>query len=89
MQTIMHFDGTTYDPQEDLDRLTGQAHSVFALIWDGEWWTLGQISQALGYPESSISARLRDLRKKRFGSHTVDRKRLDRGLWAYRVIPHE
>jgi hypothetical protein len=53
---------------------------------DGRWYTLAAIAKALGYPEASISARLRDLRKPRFGAHTVNRRYVERGLFEYQVI---
>ena len=37
-----------------------------------------------GDPEASVSARLRDLRKKRFGSHIITRRYVSDGLWQYR-----
>jgi len=52
---------------------------------DGQWRTLGELSALTGDPEASISARLRDLRKPRFGGLTVERKYIRRGLFAYRV----
>ncbi len=53
-----------------------------------QWLTLAEISQALGYPEASISARLRDFRKKKFGSYHVSRRRrvAEAAIWEYRVL---
>jgi hypothetical protein len=56
---------------------------------DGRWRTLRQISDATGSPEASVSARLRDMRKPRFGASTVDRERMgdpDGGLHRYRLL---
>ncbi len=85
------FDGSTYDAQLDKPRLTGQLEAVLGLMLaDGAWRTLKEISAELGYPEASISARLRDLRKDKFGNYRVDRKRMfTSGLFAYRVLPPE
>lgn len=83
-----HFGGETYEAEYDLERLTTQLEDVRACMLDGKWRTLREISLATGHPEASISARLRDLRKERFGSHTVDLQprgpRAD-GLVEYRV----
>ncbi len=46
---------------------------------------MAQIEAATGYPQASISARLRDLRKPRNGGYTVERSHVHRGVWAYRV----
>ena len=83
-------DGATYERELDLDRLNTQAATVWKVMRDGQWHTLSGIAKATGYPEASISARLRDLRKKRFGSHVVERERdtTDPGLFYYRLIPH-
>jgi hypothetical protein len=56
---------------------------------DGRWRRLTAIAIAAQAPEASVSARLRDLRKERFGSHTVERRYVAQGLWEYRVLPKE
>jgi DNA-binding Lrp family transcriptional regulator len=48
----------------------------------GEWRTLREISEAIGASEASVSARLRQLRGM---GHTVDRRRIFGGVFAYRV----
>jgi hypothetical protein len=51
--------------------------------------TLGDVAAYLGVSEPAASARLRDLRKARFGLRLVDR-RADpgrRGVWLYRLVP--
>lgn len=77
--------GETYDQARDGKRLDGQMADVFALMRDGQWRTLGEISGATGHPEASVSARLRDLRRLEFGGFTVDREFVRRGLWRYRL----
>lgn len=77
-------DGDTFDPARDTDRLNRQALDVFHAIQDGAWHTLEYLSQTTGHPEASISARLRDLRKARFGSHIVERMHIGNGLHVYR-----
>lgn len=79
------FDGATFDPVRDQERLAKQMIAVRQAMSDHEWHTLFQLSLATGAPEASISARLRDLRKARYGSHTIERRYVARGLWEYRL----
>ena len=84
-------DGATFQPSLDLHRLNTQARTIFTFttVTEPFWHTLTDISRATGYPEASVSARLRDFRKERFGGHTVLRRRAshdDGGLWEYKVI---
>lgn len=82
----MHFDGSTYDHARDSARLGDQMSAVLGLMSDGQARTLAQISSAIGAPEASVSARLRDLRKPRFGGHQIDRVYISRGLFSYRLV---
>ena len=81
------FDGETYEPARDADRLHAQLARVFAALRDSQWHTLTELARATGDPTPSISARLRDLRKAKFGGHVIARRYVDRGLWAYRLEP--
>ncbi len=83
------FDGETYDPTIDGHRLAGQWLAVWDAMSDGGWHTLADLHATTGCPEASISARLRDFRKARFGGHTVLRQRVseDGGTWIYRLLP--
>lgn len=84
----MTFSGETYNPTLDKDRLEKQWKRVYNLMLDGAWRTLREISYFTNDPESSISARLRDLRNK-YG-FTVERRRKvgheEQGVWEYRVV---
>lgn len=80
------FDGDTIEPVRDTSRLAAQLGRVTALMRDGRWRTLAEISQTTGDPESSVSARLRDLRKVKHGLWTVERRYVERGLFEYRVM---
>jgi len=87
----VYFDGATYKPQLDRARLTGQIKRVFDLMSDGRWRTLDEIQRVVGGSQPAISARLRDLRKARYGSLQVDRKHRPsvskmRGLYEYRLV---
>ena len=80
------FDGITINDERDNGRLQAQLDLVRQLtLSTGLWYTLAELSQRTNFPEASVSARLRDLRKARFGGYTVERKYVERGLWAYRV----
>jgi hypothetical protein len=83
---IPHFDGETYRPVRDHGRLGEQYTRIFNLMKDGEWRTLPSIEEITGDPTSSISARLRDMRKEKFGSHNVERKYVANGLFTYRLL---
>jgi hypothetical protein len=77
--------GETFDRARDGKRLNAQAQAVFSYMQHGEWRTLADIAAATGHPEASVSARLRDLRRKQFGGYTVERRYIANGLWQYRV----
>lgn len=82
------FDGATFNPKKDAVRVRGQLKKVAELMADKEWRTLGEIHAVCGGSEAGISARLRDLRKAKFGSCYVERRRrgdAKSGLWEYRV----
>lgn len=82
------FDGPAYDPALDQARLSKQIGRVFTLMADGVWRTLDEIAAATGDPAASISAQLRHLRKPRFGSYTIEKRRRgvpEHGLYEYRL----
>ena len=83
--TDQDFDGATYDPERDGERLHKQLKAVRVALSDHEWHTLYALSIITGAPEASVSARLRDLRKAKNGSHTVERRYAGDGLWEYRL----
>lgn len=104
-QGDLNFDGVTAVAELDQKRLTGQMRRVFDVMEDGKWRTLEEIratsfvrglhvrdGDAHNDSEAAISARLRDLRKSRFGGFTVDRRRRGdpgSGLFEYRVTKGE
>ncbi len=83
----MKFDGETYQPERDHDRLQTQYERVAALMADGKWRTLEEIGRSVKAPPASVSARLRDMRKERNGSHSVERRLRGKstGLYEYQV----
>ena len=83
----MTFDGRTFSPAIDGRRLTTLLVRVKHLMSDGRWRTLSDIRVLIGGSEAGISARLRDLRKVKFGGYTVDKERVGPdGLWRYRLV---
>ena len=84
-----HFDGATIDDAQDHDRLKTLLDRVREYMADGQARSLAQIQAACGGSEASVSARLRDLRKDKFGGHQIDRDRLTGGLYVYRMVAKE
>lgn len=83
------FDGDTFDPEHDGERLGTLLSAVFELMRDGQWRTLAEIREELGRgSEASLSARLRDFRKEKHGGHLVHRRRVGEpsdGLYQYQL----
>jgi hypothetical protein len=86
-QAELNFDGNTFDVALDGQRLGTQLADVLNVMRGGDWRTLREIISAIGRgTETGISARLRDLRKTKFGGWTVEsRRRTETGLWEYRI----
>ena len=82
------FDGKTYSAMNDFDRLSSSLEKVKYLLTRprGRWWTLQELVKRTGSSEAGVSARVRDLRKKKNGAHRVESRRRDGGLWEYRII---
>lgn len=81
------FDGATYQPARDYARLQNQLGRVYRVLQSGRWLTLPEIASLTGDPEASISARIRDLRKEKFGGFAVEHRVRagPSGLWEYRL----
>lgn len=79
------FDGATIEPKRDQSRLQIQLAAVRSAMWDGKWHTLEWIAEVTGAPQASVSARLRDLRKVKFGAYKVERRYVAEGLFEYRI----
>ena len=80
--------GPDYVEEQDGKRLTSQLHAIRDYMLSHRWKTLGEIEQTTGYPQSSVSAQLRHLRKARFGGYIVAKRVRDdsiAGLYEYRV----
>lgn len=84
----MRFNGPEYKPELDHDRLACQHVIIRDLMLDGIWRTLGEIEEATKFPQASISAQIRHLRKERFGGYLVSKRRrgnVKNGLYEYSV----
>lgn len=84
------FDGKTYEPGLDEERLKRQLFRVWKIMFTHRktWLTLYEIRNETGDPLQSISARLRDFRKDKFGGHDIQRRRRlcpVKGLFEYRL----
>lgn len=64
-----------------------QRAEVWNCIRDQNWWTLYAIAERTGNPAQSVSARLRDFRKKRYGERNIERRYLGDGVFEYRWVP--
>ena len=79
------FDGNTYESKKDFQRLTAQLGKVSNALMSAKWLTLAELEQLLHEPQASISARIRDLRKPKFGGLLIDRRRRSEGTFEYRL----
>lgn len=91
-----NFSGPVYDEQLDHERLSKQHERIRDLMIDGVWRTVAEIAGVTGYPENSIQAQLRHLRKPRFGGWIVEKQRrgtvttvtspsASQALWEYKI----
>ncbi len=80
--------GPAYDATYDQQRVSDQHARIREFMGNGHWYTLAEISGFLGYPEASVSAQLRHLRKPKFGGWLVEKRRRvpNCGTWEYRVL---
>ena len=86
MQQELKFDGSDYVHERDGKRLAKNHLKLKELMRDKVYRTLSEISYITKIPEASVSAGLRDFRKERFGSHTLNKKYLENGLYSYQLI---
>lgn len=95
-QSTLDFDGPAYEPKKDFVRLSRQMEDVLLALKSSElkkhWITVSEISRyctrilAENYPEPSISAQIRNLRKVRFGGwDIVGRYRGGARIYEYKI----
>ena len=78
----------TLDRALDKPRLDTLRERIRRLMVDGRWRSLEEMQAVTGGRETGVSAKLRDLRKCRFGAYTVERRRRGdpkSGHWEYRM----
>jgi hypothetical protein len=98
-QSAFNFDGTepAINPAAAATERTLEAGTLNAIVYgiltDGRWWMPWEISEIIlrahrtRVSDSSITARLRDLRKDKFGKHTIElRKRPGSCAYEYRLV---
>ena len=71
-------EGISKDP-----RLQKQLVRVYSALTDGAWQTLAEVGFKSDAPEASVSARIRDLRKDRFGGFTINHRHVGDGIHQY------
>ena len=88
------FGGETYVSSLDRERLSRQIERVRAYMLGVRWKTLAEIKVKLEriyyptkFPEQSISARLRDLRKRPYLCRLERRRRGTGGTFEYQLLP--
>ena len=79
--------GAAYEPKIDAKRLVNQHARIKTFMLEHSWCTLAELAGILDYPEGSISAQIRHLKKPQFGSYKVEKRRRNSegGTWEYRV----
>lgn len=84
--------GPDYVPSLDEVRLRKQTDTIRDLMLSAaackSWLTLKELEMLSHYPQASISAQLRHLRKKAFGSYIIEKRRRGKGkegLWEYQL----
>lgn len=79
------FDGATFNAARDGARLNCQLDAVRRAMLSGGWWTLPRLAAYAKGSEASVSARLRDLRKTKFGGYEIERRYVTNGVWEYHL----
>lgn len=70
----------------DIDKQSTIRGKVLLLMLDHEFHSLEELERRCGGTVASVSARVRDLRKQKFGGYSVERVRVGTtGLYMYRI----
>jgi hypothetical protein len=83
---VEEFDGETFIPKRDGERLTRLLDRVEAEMKSGKWYTYAALKKICGGSESGVAARIRDLRKEKFGGYTIESRHKGQGVWEYRLV---
>jgi hypothetical protein len=87
------FSGADYQQERDGQRLATQIGCILVVVMDGNWRTVTKLAvelrrlyPAIQFPENSVQAQLRNLRK--LGYKVERRNVAERGVcYEYRVLP--
>ena len=88
MKTEIYFNGSDYVPSYDQKRLTKQIYIIKDLMLKSGFVTLQDIENVTGFPQASISAQLRNLKKERFGGYILEKRRTENkesGTFEYKL----
>lgn len=84
------FAGPVYEESRDRARLARQIDCIRDHALDGEWRTVQKLTAELrkrhpfvGFPENSVQAQLRNLRKL---GYRVERRHVSGGIFQYRLL---
>lgn len=80
---LSQFHGPVMPDQSE--SLPNQIERIFHLMKDGTFRSLDEIHRITGDSTASISAQLRNLKKERFGRHTLNKVYCGEGLWKYQI----
>ena len=69
--------------------LSGGRLAVWRELADHEWHALARIARKTRIGSAVASARLRDLRKPKYGGMTIERRRTPLGAYEYRLQPDD
>lgn len=74
---------------KQLDRVRAHLLNDVGALEDGstQWWTLAELEKELGFPQASISARLRDLRSEGYVIETKVREGVAARMYRLLVPP--
>lgn len=88
------FDGDTIVPERDNTRLHPQLVAVLSkFLHEANQWLMlpfiimdVQRMTGTNAGAAAITARIRDLRKAKFGGYHIESRYVTRGVWAYRMV---
>lgn len=90
LNNVPDFDGKTFNREHDKSRLATQLLAVKMVMLDGVWRSPKEIAKAaeIGHG-AGITARIRDLRKTKFGGYVIQVRRrhpVNSGIFEYRLL---
>jgi DNA-binding Lrp family transcriptional regulator len=89
MDDMVSFDGEDMDQERDGERLNRQMNIIRERMENAGWLSVQQLSNELGFPATSVSAQIRNLRKDKFGGRYVERRYQGNGLYQFKLHPVE